>query len=404
MGEIKNKPEIRLKGYTANWECRELGVISDVYDGTHQTPKYTDSGVMFLSVENIKTLQSNKFISQEDFKDEFKVFPEKGDILMTRIGDIGTANVVESNEPLSYYVSLALLKKKDIDPYFLKESILSETVIKELWYRTLHIAFPKKINKNEIAKVPVHYPADKKEQTKIGTFFNHLDNLITLRQRKLDKLATLKISMLEKMFPKEGADVPEIRFSGFLDKWEKLQLSEILTERKILQKISDDAPILAFAAGQGVIDRSERKSNNRDHLTLDPANKIYLLTELNDIVYNPSNLKYGAIDRNKHGKGVISPIYVTFTTDEVPSFIELIVKSDKFKQRALQYEEGTVVKRQSVKPENLLSLVVQIPPSKDEQRKIGAFFEQLDSLIKLQMQELDKFTQINKFFLGKMFV
>ena len=114
---------------------------------------------------------------------------------------------------------------------------------------------------------------------------------------------------------------PEVRFSGFTDDWEQHELGEVLTERKILQKISDDAPILAFASGQGVIDRSERKSNNRDHLTLDQTNKIYKLTEYNDIVYNPSNLKYGAIDRNKHGRGVISPIYVTFTTEEEPSFI-----------------------------------------------------------------------------------
>lgn len=159
---------------------------------------------------------------------------------------------------------------------------------------------------------------------------------------------------------------PEVRFAGFTEDWEERELSNILKERKVMQKITEDAPILAFAAGQGVIDRSQRKSNNRDHLTHDQENKIYKLTELNDIVYNPSNLKYGAIDRNKHGRGVISPIYVTFTTEEEPSFVELLVKSEKFKLRALQYEEGTVVKRQSVKPENLLSLKVNISSSKDE--------------------------------------
>ena len=83
---------------------------------------------------------------------------------------------------------------------------------------------------------------------------------------------------------------PNVRFSGFAEDWKEQELGEILTERKVLQKISEDAPILAFAAGQGVIDRSERKSNNRDHLTVDQANKIYKLTEFNDIVYNPSNL------------------------------------------------------------------------------------------------------------------
>ncbi|CAG0983472.1 hypothetical protein METP2_02123 [Methanosarcinales archaeon] len=196
---------------------------------------------------------------------------------------------------------------------------------------------------------------------------------------------------------------PDVRFAGFTDDWEQHELREVLTERKILQKISDDAPILAFASGQGVIDRSERKSNNRDHLTLDPTNKIYKLTEYNDIVYNPSNLKYGAIDRNKHGRGVISPIYVTFTTEEQPSFIELIVKSEKFKLRALQYEEGTVVKRQSVKPENLLSLNVKISPSRDEQKKIGAFFEHIENSITIHQQKYDKLVTIKKAMLDKMF-
>jgi type I restriction enzyme S subunit len=196
---------------------------------------------------------------------------------------------------------------------------------------------------------------------------------------------------------------PEVRFKGFIEDWKYQGLGQFLTERKEMQKISNDAPILAFASGQGVIDRSERKSNNRDHLTLDQQNKVYKLTELNDIVYNPSNLKYGAIDRNKHGRGVISPIYVTFTTEEEPSFMELIVKSEKFKLRALQYEEGTVVKRQSVKPENLLSLKVSLSPSLEEQKQIGSFFQNLDNLITLHQKKFDKLLILKKAMLAKMF-
>ncbi len=196
---------------------------------------------------------------------------------------------------------------------------------------------------------------------------------------------------------------PDVRFKGYTDDWKQIELGKVLTERKVLQKISDDAPILAFAAGQGVIDRSERKSNNRDHLTLDQENKIYKLTEFNDIVYNPSNLKYGAIDRNKFKRGVISPIYVTFTTEEEPSFIELIVKSEKFKLKALQYEEGTVVKRQSVSPENLLSLHVNISENTQEQNKIGSLFEDLDKYISLNQKKYDKLKSIKNATLFKMF-
>ena len=120
-----------------------------VYDGTHQTPNYTDNGVMFLSVENIGTLTSSKYVSIEDFYKNYKVFPKKGDVLMTRIGDIGTANVVETEEPLAFYVSLALLKNKKFNPYFLKANIGSPSFQRELWLRTLHTAYPKKINKDD---------------------------------------------------------------------------------------------------------------------------------------------------------------------------------------------------------------------------------------------------------------
>jgi len=193
-------PEIRFAGFTKPWEQHKLGKLVDVYDGTHQTPNYTENGVMFLSVENIRTLHSKKYISQEAFDSEFKIFPEIGDVLMTRIGDIGTANIVESNEDKAYYVSLALLKKKNLDSYFLKASICSNSVKKELWHRTLHIAFPKKINKNEIAKVLINYPENIEEQKQIGTFFKNLDNLITINQQKLEKLKNIKKSCLEKMF------------------------------------------------------------------------------------------------------------------------------------------------------------------------------------------------------------
>ena len=192
-------PELRFEGFTDAWELRKLNEVSDIYDGTHQTPKYQDNGVMFLSVENIKTLTSNKFISREAFEVEFKIRPQRGDVLMTRIGDIGTANVVETDEDLAYYVSLALFKSEELNPYFLQASIYAPFVQDQIWKRTLHIAFPKKINKNEIGQVPINVPT-LAEQTKIGSFFKQLDNTITLHQLKLDLLKEQKKGFLQKMF------------------------------------------------------------------------------------------------------------------------------------------------------------------------------------------------------------
>ena len=167
------------------WEQRKLGELVDVYDGVHQTPDYQDSGIMFLSVENISTLKSNKYISTEAFERDYKVYPEKGDILMTRIGDIGTTNVVESTDKMAFYVSLALLKLKDIDSYFLSNAMKNEPFQKGLRQRSLLTAIPQKINKEEIGKTDIFITKNPVEQKKIGEYFSTLDHLITLHRRAL---------------------------------------------------------------------------------------------------------------------------------------------------------------------------------------------------------------------------
>ena len=181
-------PEIRFKGFTDAWEQRKLQNVVNVYDGTHQTPIYTNAGVKFLSVENISDLKTEKYISEEAFKTEFKIFPEKGDILMTRIGDIGTPSVVENDEKYAFYVSLALLKPRYINSYFLKNIILSPRFRKKLQERSLTTAIPQKINKDEIGKIDITISNIYNEQVEIGEFFNKLDKCITLHQRRSSRI------------------------------------------------------------------------------------------------------------------------------------------------------------------------------------------------------------------------
>jgi len=187
-------PRLRFKRFTDAWEQRKLGDVVDIYDGAHQTPDYKDTGIMFLSVENISTLSSEKYISEEDFKRDYKIFPQKNDILMTRIGDIGTPNVVVDNTPKAFYVSLALLKYKNTNSHFLCNAIQSDFVKKGLWERSLITAIPMKINKDEIGKVNVMCPSFP-EQEKIGAYFTALDRLITLHQRELEQYKQLKKSL-----------------------------------------------------------------------------------------------------------------------------------------------------------------------------------------------------------------
>ena len=196
---------------------------------------------------------------------------------------------------------------------------------------------------------------------------------------------------------------PKIRFKGFDDDWEQRKLGDVLERRIEQRQQSKEYPRLAFASGQGVIPLSERKTNNREQLTKDEYTKKYLVTELNDIVYNPANVKYGAIDRNKCGRGLISPIYVTFTTSEISGFIERIVTSHDFQQRALRFEEGTVTKRQSVNPEDLVTLDILVASKREEQQKIATYFDSLDNLITLHQRKCEETKSLKKYMLQKMF-
>ena len=180
---MANKPKIRFKGFDDAWEQRKLGDLVGIYDGVHQTPEYQDSGIMFLSVENIATLKSEKYISKEAFERDYKVYPEKGDILMTRIGDVGTTNVVETAKKVAFYVSLALLKPNGINSYFLSNAMKTNAFQKGLRERTLVTAIPQKINKDEIGKIDIFITNNDVEQQKIGAYFSTLDHLITLHRR-----------------------------------------------------------------------------------------------------------------------------------------------------------------------------------------------------------------------------
>ena len=160
-------------------EWKKLGDVCEIYDGTHQTPNYTDFGVKFVSVENIYNLYgSQKYISYEDFTALYKVKPQKGDVLMTRIGDVGTCAIIDKDEPLAYYVSLSLLRplKSEILGSYLKYIIGSSIGKIELRKKTLLTAVPIKINLREIGKIKLPIPTLAKQQEIVS----HLDTFTTL--------------------------------------------------------------------------------------------------------------------------------------------------------------------------------------------------------------------------------
>ena len=183
------------------WELVRLKDVVNIFDGTHQTPNYKTTGVRFISVENIlNPLATQKYISEDDYKKEFKVHPEYGDVLMTRIGDIGRTCYVNFDSDIAYYVSLALFKcSSKIDGRFLAAYISTNTFQKELWERTLHIAFPKKINTGEIGECHIRLPS-RERQIVIASYLDVIEKKIQLAEKQLNLMQLIKIGLIQQLF------------------------------------------------------------------------------------------------------------------------------------------------------------------------------------------------------------
>ena len=164
-------------------EWKYLNEICGIYDGTHQTPKYTESGVKFVSVENINApYSSQKYISEEDYSKNYKTKPQKGDVLMTRIGDVGTCAVLDNDEPIAYYVSLALLRPnvQFVQSNYVKYILESNIGKRELRKKTLLTAVPLKINLGDVGKIKLPIPSLSEQERIVSildTFTSSIDNL-----------------------------------------------------------------------------------------------------------------------------------------------------------------------------------------------------------------------------------
>ena len=194
---------------------------------------------------------------------------------------------------------------------------------------------------------------------------------------------------------------PKIRFPEFTEDWQKKRLDEIFTERKESCIISEEYPQLAFTIAEGVINPEDKKTNKRDFLIKDIETKKFAVTEVDDIIYNPANLKFGAIHRNKLKRGGVSPIYAIFSTEQLPAFMEYLVKRPSFIQESLKYLEGTVIKLMTLKPRDFLLMKTYIP-SIPEQEKIADLFTTLDSYIEIETKKTDSYKTLKASMLQKM--
>lgn len=387
------KPSLRFAGFDNAWEQCKLTDVSNISDGTHQTPEYQSSGVMFLSVENIATLKSNKFISEEAFMNNFKTFPEKGDVLMTRIGDVGTPNVVESTEKLAFYVSLALLKPFGIDSYFLCNLIQSSSFKKDLKTRTLTTAVPQKINKDEIGKLAVFYPNSVEEQFKIGKIFKELTNLITLHQRKYEKLVEIKKSMLEKMFPEDGQDAPEIRFAGFTEAWEQCKFEDIgQTYTGLSGKTKEDFGHgnARFITYMNVFTNPVCNPEMTEPIELDSKqNEV----QVGDIFFTtssetPEEVGMSSVLLEKQGVVYLNSFCFGFRPKQkiCSNYYAYMLRSNVVRRKLTLLAQG--ISRYNISKKKVMEMSI-FQPSQEEQECIGEFFVKLDGLITLHQRKYD---------------
>ena len=208
---------------------------------------------------------------------------------------------------------------------------------------------------------------------------------------------------MQKLFPQKGQIAPVFRFPEFNTEWKKVTLGDIFVERREHSTITDDLPQLSFTIEEGVIYPNNKKTNKRDFLINDKDNKKYLVTYIDDIIYNPANVIYGAIHKNSLCNGVVSPIYKIFSTSQDASFMEYIVRMPEFIQKMSTYMEGTVLKLRTLKPESFLKMEVFIAPSLAEQRKIAECLSSVDNTIEYYNQKLVILEQHKKGLMQQLF-
>ena len=421
MAENKNIPEIRFAGFTDPWEQRKLGDCFDFLQnntlsraelsaetGAALNIHYGDILIKYGEYLDVSSEQM-AYIPDQEIVDKFKASQlADGDIIMAdtaedeTVGKCSEIAGLQGETAISGLHTIPLRPAEKFAPGFLGYYMNSDAYHDQLLPLMQGIKVTS-VSKNAIKNTDISYPVDITEQVAIGQYFIRLDNLITLHQRKYDRLKNVKKSMLEKMFPRDGANVPEIRFTGFTDPWEQRKVGDLLVERNEQAPMSDEYPLMAFIANEGVAPKGERY--DRSSLVNDTVGKLYKKTEFGDFIYSSNNLETGSIGLNKYGNASISPVYSIFQPTGIADsdFIGRRFVRKDFINAMVKWRQGVIYGQWKIHESDFLKIEVAVP-SVEEQRKIGAFLDDLDNLITLHQRKYEKLKQIKKSMLEKMFV
>ena len=394
MTKKSDAPAIRFKGFSDAWEQRKLGDVVQITMG--QSPDgstYSDEPSDYILVQGNADLQ-NGWVCPRIWTTQITKKADAGDLIMSVRAPAGAMGKTAYNAVIGRGVAAIkgnefiyqLLVKMDADGF----------------WKTLSCGSTfESLNSDNIKNAEVKIPTTA-EQIKIGEYFQQLDNLITLHQRKFEKLTNVKKSMLEKMFPQNGSSYPEIRFKGFTDPWEQRKFSDITFPAG--EKNRDNLPLESYSITNehGFVPQDEKFENGG---TMREADKrMYYIVSPNSFAYNPARINVGSIGYQNIGKNVIvSSLYEVFKTSEDVDdrLLWHWFKSPDFQKLIMQLQEGGV--RLYFYYDKLCMGEVSLP-SLEEQRKIGKLFDTLDNLITLHQRELEKLQNIKKSMLEKMFV
>lgn len=422
------KPSIRFKGFTEDWEQRKLGDMMNVTSvkRIHQSD-WTDYGIRFLRARDIVSAYKNEepddylYISKEKY-DEYSSISGKvsiGDMLVTGVGTIGVPYLVDNSDPL-YFKDGNIIWFQNEDKVFGKFLFYSFAgkSIQDFITESAGIGTVGTYTIESGKKTPISLP-DKEEQERIGLFFANLDYLITLHQRKYDKLVNVKKSMLEKMFPREGKNIPEIRFSGFTETWEQRKFDEVFDctiPNNTLSRSElnyDSGSVRNIHYGDILIKYGSIADVQKDEIPFATGKssddfKGALLQDgdiiIADTAEDETTGKACEIG-NSQGLDVVSGLHTMVCRPRnkmALGYLGYYLNSDAYHHQLLPLMQG--IKVLSLSRTNVQKTMVCYPKSKAEQQLIADCFRNLDNLITLHQREVEKLKNIKKSCLEKMFV
>ena len=383
-----------------------LNAAAKEYDGENKYIRITD-----IDDESREFKQEDITSPDTDLSSAENYKLSEGDILFARTGaSVGKSYIYKASDGLVYYAGFLIRAriKPEYNSEFVFQNTLTGNYEKFIKVTSMRSGQPG-VNAQEYSQYQIMMPS-KLEQDKISDCLRNLDNLITLHQRKYNKLLNVKKSMLEKMFPKNESNIPEIRFKGFTDPWEQRKLGE-LVDRVVRKNTNNESTLpLTISAQYGLVDQITY-FNNRV-ASRDVSN--YYLVLNGEFAYNKSTsdgYPFGAVKRlDLYEKGVLSTLYIVFTPkkeQQIDSdFLTVFFDTDRWhKGVAERAAEGARNHGLlNISAEDFFDIDLSVPKDVAEQKQVGAFIRQLNHLITLHQRELEKLQNIKKSMLEKMFV